>query len=635
MITAALSAGLLAAQAARADTPSAPSGPKVTLKGTVGYTAQQLAVVGAARRPVKFLPFTLAEMAAIAPKDKVRQVGNETQFLVNLKRGPQWVPATTYIQQLNAYEKFVNGYGYTLRDGPLAPLKANSVSRVSPDLGLSFRLKPPPMGTPSRPAPAVNGLAGNGYQLNFTPEEIIGGGVDPTSQAALGARVGWGIMTAPDSRAYHSGISGGRAVFDKASKLNGAALPGGHLAGALPATTTHVQCAKVCTFKLAYDYNLTDAGWAIVLPYGYVNETHEVSGHQYVTSEVPGKDYYADWFPPGQEDDFIANYADICKMKADLGPKLFNQLYKGLTADAGSSDGDVSPPIQGTVAKTFYEGTLDLKIDNISDCFGDGSDNGWFGASLCANYQSANSYNPKTGFDVANTADYDSDVTLFGLRFTLLETSAGIHWQQAPGATKAEPMTPQPSINEATTGANYQSMSQSQTYDGPSAFFFIGPVPINISSALVTNIGLDDPKYTDDTPAIAEPQTGVDKVGVDIGAHAGAAVSFDADVDVLVAKAGVNGTMNLASATADGSIVSSIDTGQNLGSVDKSYTLGANMLSGSVSAFVELDLLVYTKRWSLDIADFDGISTTAPVKTRHYERPAVIPAPEPAPSTCN
>jgi hypothetical protein len=305
---------------------------------------------------------------------------------------------------------------------------------------------------------------------------------------------------------------------------------------------------------------------------------------------------------------------------------MFKGLYAQVSNDVPQSSAGTSEILTGEEAANFFDGTLALKVADIKDCVGQASDNGWFAAYACSLFSSNNQYTPKTGFLVDDSAALDSKVTLFGMNITLLKGATTVHWQQPTGANAVAPQLPAPTVTEATTSSSLDPQSSSQTYEGPRAVIPIGPVPLTISSSLTAgmSIGAKTPVHV--TPAIKKPDAGKDILGVGVAATAGVDVKFDAAVDAVVASAGVEGKLQLISLGLDGSITSTIDTGANTGHVDKVYQMTGNALKGTLSAFVEVDLLVYSKRWSVDLAGFDGLPLDQPIKTVSYDAKAVLPA---------
>lgn len=114
---------------------AAPDKP-VVLGGKV--TLQPLDFERAYDRPLLTSPpFTVEQIKAIAGA-RLSKVGNQF-FIINKKR--RAVAIEQYVAQLNQYEIFLNKYGLTLRDGPLAAPAAKP-GPVNSNLGTILKLKP-------------------------------------------------------------------------------------------------------------------------------------------------------------------------------------------------------------------------------------------------------------------------------------------------------------------------------------------------------------------------------------------------------------------------------------------------------------------------------------------------------------
>lgn len=634
---------------------------KIDLGGVIEYSREDFTVASPPRRAITHTPFTAEEILAVAPKAKVKGEGRGTLVLVQNEQGHKWVPLPIYLTNLNAYEAFVNKYGYSLRDGALAPARRAGEDKLPPqpvrrDLGLRFLLKPVetvPVGGRDT-AKKADTKAQQGFQPYFVPEEIIGPSGDPTRQRVGGdyAR-GWKITQAPKTKAYLdlsvTGMNSAGAQVNAQNLNKGLdkAVQAGpntaKLAGAAPETKVMSGCLPQQECKLAYGvhFTLSQRGQDIVNNV-YVKSTWRCKVDTEGTAvddpkkcingvaaerKIFAQEFFASEYP-GQT--WLTTYQDLCKWKAqidsDAPTAMFKGLYTQVSNDIPASSVGNQDILTGEAAANFFDGTLSLKVTNIKDCFGQASDNGWFAAYACSMFDTNNQYTPKNGFLVDNSAALDSKVSLFGMNVTLLKGATSIHWQQPTGANAVVPQNPVPTVTEASTSSSLDPQSSSQTYDGPKAIIPIGPVPLTITSSLTAGMSIAPKTPIHITPAIKKPDAGKDILGVGVAATAAVDVKFDAAIDAVVASAGVEGKLQLISLGLDGSIISTIDTGANTGHVDKVYQMSGNALKGTLSAFVEVDLLLYTKRWSVGLAGFDGIPLDQPIKSIPYDAKAVLPA---------
>jgi len=439
--------------------------------------------------------------------------------------------------------------------------------------------------------------------------------------------------------------------------VNGANMPAGPAIqapppGALPSPPPGGTCADLCTLKKG-DYGLSPIGqqiydnvhlynvWRCVTTptqgTALISEDNpcrvgdtDVEDDNAIKTDVHALDVYGYLFTSKLSyETWKAQYDDLCKMLAAFGLANFDTLYVKVNPNAGeaTSVGTETKTI-GDPAGDFYDGKLNLDVVDIRDCMGQASDNGWFSASLCATYGSNNHYSKGPGFNIRDRAAVNSHVTLFGLNYVLLDGHAAISWvQPSPGAKSPAGQTPPPVVetNENTT---LNSQNTSTTYDGPSAIVPVGPVPLTISSSLTTDLRIGETKFDNATPAYYSPIKGQDVLGVHFGAGAGVHVNVDAGIDAVVASAGADGKLDLVQADATGGITSTIDTGANKATVEKTYTLSGHALAGTLSAYVEVDLLLYSKRWSIELAHFDGVDLPSDETKLTYTANAIIPGTE-------
>ena len=314
-------------------------------------------------------------------------------------------------------------------------------------------------------------------------------------------------------------------------------------------------------------------------------------------------------------DFFLAHYTDPCAVQATW-PDLFAVAY----ADHETSQAGTVDTLDGVKATSFFDGVLKYNVPGIKDCLIDYSGNVWFGASACVRFSTFNNYSKDKGFDLMNEAGLGIGGTIFGIDFQIIDGDASAAWKQGDPA-----QTPSASVNDVITNSTLPNEKDERTYDGPGATFAIGPVPISITSRLTTMLSVGVPKTSLVKPPFDPGVAGQGHLNLGVGAEARFGVGFDADIDLLIAKAGVSGTLNLLDVTVGGNLNTTIDPLANQIVVDKNYGMDGTALSGELDAFVELDLLVYSKRWSVEIVSWDGLVEHFPVLDTQYTGFAVDP----------
>ncbi len=223
-----------------------------------------------------------------------------------------------------------------------------------------------------------------------------------------------------------------------------------------------------------------------------------------------------------------------------------------------------------------------------------------------------------------------SNVSVFGLNSTLIDGAEISNWNQA---VNPNPQTPDRNIKVTIPEDESEIGNSGKTehYKGPSATFAVGPVPVTVSSFLDATV--DVTGWTIFTPPPMKQNTpGVGDIGVKAGGHSNVNVGIDAGIDLIVLSVGVDGDLQLIAAGVDGQVETFIDPMGKKMTAHKEYNFLGSALNGKLSIFIELDLGIYTKRWTFDVASFDGVSLDKPVAPVNVVGLAVIP--EVAKPTC-
>ncbi|MBI1686327.1 hypothetical protein [Caulobacter hibisci] len=665
---------LSVAGAAGAQTATKAPGPRIPLGGHVEFQAQAFELVSTPRAAIPFVPFKETEVLAMAPRDGKRQTPLGWQ--VRLKSG-DWLPAKSYAAELSGHEKWLNSYGYTLRE--VAPTRGPG-GRPPPllktnNLGLKFRLKPPGWdtkpGAPSGPGgKGPGGVSLGGGILNgglardiplalqipdfFSPHDPgiglrRGGVLEPATGANRQKIIELSdgvLITAQPRSSDRRFTAAGLSDLGPALRL----ARGDSLASFTPEPLQAMQCKTPCTLTFGDGGTawLTKIGQDIVADV-VVKEiaTCKVStattkqqcdkdagpGGWIVHKVIRAREFYGYLFQnPAQLSQFLASFGKPCDMRSLLSFSTFDTLYDF----TDQSSGGTVTQTQGAPPKTFWEGTLNFSVAGASDCLGRTALNGWFGASLCLNYASLNKYTPSAGFDISNSAGARAKTVIFGLTDVLIDGSHELRWVQPMGGGGAAEPKPATKVVDPNINTTLNPQTNSEHYDGPSATFLLGPVPLTITSYLDASmtVGKSSSVFTAAPLAFKQGDKGDIKAGVGIGGDIN--IGLEASADAFVAKVGIDGKLTLFEADLIGSMGSTIQPPINDVTVTQAYTFSGAAMKGTISAFLEIDLLVTSKRWSVEIISFDGIPIDPKPVTKTFHGKAVIPASAtPATPTCN
>ena len=210
--------------------------------------------------------------------------------------------------------------------------------------------------------------------------------------------------------------------------------------------------------------------------------------------------------------------------------------------------------LQGTTAPNFFDGVLETETNQWHECEHlNGGLNDWFGGSFCLAYDSKNNYDKSNGFDILESAGATAEVAIFGQAFPVLDGTSSTEWTQAAGVLNAK------SVTNPYTKTSLNPSDNSEQFEGPSAYFNIGPVPFSIKSSLTAGITVGDTTNTFVAPPLNKNQSGTGNIGVTINAEASAVVTITAGVDIGIASAGVYGALTLFDHKLDGGIQFIID----------------------------------------------------------------------------
>jgi hypothetical protein len=576
LIVAALAAQPFTPTASLADPIRAGRRPDTPIKlyngAPVKFTLDQFEPTNGKKRPLPPNPFTAAELMAVAG-DKITKHGDvlyinsKTQF----SNGYHVVsaPLDDYVKQLNEYEHFLNLYGYTLRDGPLRKASGGLVQQVpstlgvfvkNSDLGVILKLSDAKGSSSSGPGGIVN------KRIEMPKEQRR---VKP-GEDVYGSLV-FGVNPADKGNLNPViGRAGGRGAVGR---------PSGRL--------------SVKRIRLASDPLSGNGRYANVL-----DEGDEPCGEE--SKEGSGQDQQVGLNP-------------FCPEGEDCGPSGAGTPEK---KDTEKVTAPCLPPKEPAIT-CLYGGTMaPPPWSPISICKG-GAAGGWFGASLCMDVFTSNSESDGV-MHLYNQGKAQLKAVLFGVPLTILESSSDASYDsdKSPNHGYTPPKITIPLANNKEIESDY-----SQSFEGPGGVFPIGPVPITITSMLNVKFGLDK-----SAPPFKQPPTdcstsGTGQLDMRHQLNAFAGVQLQAGLDVLVAAAGIDAQLDMVNFNFGTRMSSLINPAANEIKLLPSAGFDGTIMAGHIDLFVEVDLLIYSKRWSVELFNFKGYKWPGP------GAPGSVPAP--------
>jgi hypothetical protein len=235
----------------------------------------------------------------------------------------------------------------------------------------------------------------------------------------------------------------------------------------------------------------------------------------------------------------------------------------------------------------------------ISFCYPENQGNDWFGTSFCAEMGSSEC-GTHGDLDVTNDLLVHNHLTIFGIDIPLLEGDAQIHLQSGKVTTDHY---------LSFLGQNIEPLNIDQTIFGPGAVIPIGPVPLTITSQLALKFSVNEPK-PNFVPIVVNDCKTQGVVGISRDVSMSAVIDLEAAVDALVAKAGIDGKLIPADDGFGLGIDSKIQPAANAIRVTPNLHYHLKHLAGSLNLFVEVDLLIATKRFEVTLVDLgNGFGT--------------------------
>jgi hypothetical protein len=520
-------------------------------------------------KPIKYQPFTIEELKVVAPKERITQRPDGTYWIKywkkNLETGKKekedYVRIEDYVKQLNQYELLVNKAGCTLRKGPLAAGAAASVSGSQPGrIGMKQGQIQPSGPIIKRRSPLDN-ISRCGVLFRIKSRR------PPPGLTELVVYHDPNLLFRKGNPFERPEVIRGQAVnratgLTRMNPLFGVKTRRVPLAGGLPGQyrtedTSSAEC------DIGNNNKDSDIGRNPICP--------DPTGKNCPTASAGG----------GEEHET----GEACGTK-DANNKL-KCLYSGKLAAEW-------PAAFSTCVHASSGG------------------NGWFDAALCAdsNFMGQGQAGPTQFMKLDNDASVHLDVSLLGSEpMHILNIASAANYDSLGGETQSR--SPALSIfgGEPLSVADYDKTIR---FVGPQALIFIGPVPITLRTGLDASFGLAGAA----TPSAAIPVScdvgGQGKFGLGFQVKAGAGVWAEAVLDAYVASAGVRAELVLTDDRLRLFMNTEVRPSTNDIVVSTGYDYDAVHLKGVVSAFVDVDLLVYEERFDIELFSFGGYSSHYP-----------------------
>lgn len=502
------------------------------------------------------------------------------------------VPLHKYVEELNQYEKFLNKLGYTLRDGQLA----GSTSRAQSDMGDVLRLRPqseleaekrkckpvdcPPEFFAYDPNPFHFNYTGDLSVLNFERLSI-----NPADIKAF-------IRAPKVSRSSRSEVTRGVLIPVRAQADSLATT----------ASPSFQRCGGVRVRLVPVGVNPATGAPRVMLMSGFLDDAFGL-----------GKKLL--------DPDILVNVG-LAYLSCEAAKKLGIEISgcpkdEAASAPPTSSEGAERPPITFPNVKTpddpkcLYSTDGQMLVERTPEftAYASASDGfGWFNAyggtiiNLKANMVADQTHGQ---LGINHWGQTTLSVTVLGLNFKLAE-----YTKEASYDSEANPRFSTPSdklvailpiLGEVPIADEFH-----QQIDGPSATFMAGPVPITIESRIELWVGKTTESPNSVQPPLACGESGTGRLELLLGAKAKADVILRGKIDAVVAGVGIEGALTLMDDSFGARLTTDILPDANEIKVTPAVTYDLKHLAGSVRLFTEVDLAVYSKKWSVVVLDNIG-----------------------------
>ena len=526
---------------------------------TVPFTADEFTKAAAAK--ITF-GANLQPMVSIR---KHRKIDNVDSY-ENVK-----VPLGKFVEELNQYEAFLNKYGATLRDGKLNKKDPNDAT-VQKDLGVLFALRDRNESEPNY-VRKVNPIIYNPDKFSrYEPHSPTKG-----QPGVLVTKTNPGnILNNPKDINLKNAAVINRRVNVQAGRNIGNGIK-------LRGESNYPRVMKGSTDSTGFVTVNEDSGCGGGKKGPTTIQCFESScgspnNHPACEAMCIGK-------PKNSQE---SKTADICP-----------ELGKQESDPACLYDGEIKPI------------TIPAMLNGFDST---GGGNGWFGGYASLDLIAKIQQNG-TQIGMNNAGIALAGIELFGSKIDLLEASNYTSFET--GVDSAPQVTVKATALPGMFDVDLQT-EYKKTIPGPGTMFLVGPLPISITSEFNAFVGLDKtPQPFQKLPAACNiNQNG--KMTMFLGPRASADVTVRAALDAFVASAGIEGQLILINDTFGGYLTTEIAPAGNTVSITPKLSYKFQHLAGKINLFVELDLLVYTKKWSIEIINFDGFVEQETLSPKTY-----------------
>ncbi|MCA1636132.1 MAG: hypothetical protein LC785_16180 [Acidobacteria bacterium] len=274
-------------------------------------------------------------------------------------------------------------------------------------------------------------------------------------------------------------------------------------------------------------------------------------------------------------------------------------------------------------AKCLYEKDAYMSASwaGISTCTTASDGNGWFDASLCLE-QSFDGCQPGGGLALKNSGALHMDVLLFGIPFNILNATAVANYDSTVGAQPfKDPGGNDPKVVIGLTGEEVdpKDLQKEINFLGPQTIVPIGPVPVSIKTGLYARFGLNSPDpvsfpgvFPAGFPLTCDGGKQSGTLKMQLGVNAYASLWASASVDAYVAEAGMRADLILADDTFGMFMDTKVTPATNTVNVAPLFGYKLKHLAGMVVLFVDVDVIVYSKRWEVELFQFEGFKVEGP-----------------------
>ena len=273
----------------------------------------------------------------------------------------------------------------------------------------------------------------------------------------------------------------------------------------------------------------------------------------------------------------------------------------------GNSCGEVTAQNGCKYADCLYDGALSGHWDGFGFKYPESQMNEWFGATF-SGVMNSSECGANGSLNIRNEEKLAQDLNVFGITIPVLEGDVAAAYQTG------KPLKTEHHLS--FLGQDVESFGFDQNIPGPGAVIPVGPVPFTITSNLEIKLTVGDPQFDFIDPSLATCNSNqAGQVRVDSGTNFFCAISLNAGVDFVVLKGGIEGNLVLADDYFGVGLDSQISPSKDEVRVASNVQYRMRHLYGSLSLYVEVDLLFASKRFEVQLVDLgSGFGTNGETK---------------------